>query len=732
MALTIPTGKSGRFFLIAACIFGFSAPLFAQTPACTVGALVPTIHQEGLSEQISDISLICTGPAVNTSTLFVILNANVTNRLDASGNLTGVGITGGASTAIPPLLTTPSTILFNSVQLSGANATFNITGIRVASPTIASSGIIVTASVVASQLSTPSQPVNVALARPTLLASIVNTGISCLGSPAPATMDFPGLIGAGTSASAVRVTEANTLAFAPKIGNADSGIRFLVTLAGYGSNTVYVPDVIVGNQVPTQTSGGVFGVSEAGGTYTPNNNQLLLTRVAGADSTGAGGTLFLATVPGTATSFTSVTQVPLVNGTGTVTYEVLAANSSITDSGQIPVFVVASPYNCAMPLSNTLAVQLAPVSNVSMPTQTDPIPRFLSIVPPSDCGTLGDCGAPYFPQLQVSPTSVTLTGSSLGPAQTGFVTITDGSQATQLSFTVSASYQTASGLSSANWLTINGTPVAGTSPTTINGLVSPSAGLTSFVINVNANPAQLLIPGTYQATLTINAGSVGMATIPVTFTVGQAGVVIQSVVNAANGQAGPVTAGSFVSIYGLNLVSKNSLVVAFDGFPATVSYDGQPSGATYSQINALVPAALGAFPSAGLIVTVDGTASPLYPISLVTNAPSVFNPGILNQPAANGSDTVNSASVPASDGDTVQVFLTGLATPPAGQVTVTIGSATGLIPAYVGAVPSIPGLEQVNVQVPSTLQFSNGSAQLSVCVPGGTPACSVPVPLYLH
>ena len=205
---------------------------------------------------------------------------------------------------------------------------------------------------------------------------------------------------------------------------------------------------------------------------------------------------------------------------------------------------------------------------------------------------------------------------------------------------------------------------------------------------------------------------------------------------SANFQLAPVTINSFVTIFGLNLAKKSTLSVTFDGFPATVSYDSPVGTANPNQINVLVPVGLGISTNAGVIATVDGVVSNTFAVNFVTNAPAVFTPGILNQPDANGNSTVNLSSAPASPGDYVQIFLTGLATPIVNpsSVTVNIGAATGLANSFAGAVPSIPGLEQVNVQVPANLTFSGGSAPLSICIPGtgATPLCSVPVNLYLQ
>jgi uncharacterized protein (TIGR03437 family) len=479
------------------------------------------------------------------------------------------------------------------------------------------------------------------------------------------------------------------------------------------------------------TSAGAFSSTPNGGTYTPGSNQLLLSRVSGADATGVGGALVLASIPGSVLSFTSVTQVSLVNGAGSVTYEVLDANPNFLDIAQIPVFVTVAPTSCTTALANTLSVALAPVSSVSVPTQKDPIPRYIATPAASDCSVIGDCTQPYFPVLQAAPTSINLNGSSLGQPQTAFISVTDGGTS-QLTFNVSGVYLPAPRLSTANWLSVNGITVSG-SGNILAGVVDPSAGINSAGLSVSASPAALTIPGTYQANVVLTAGNAGTIAIPVSFTVGPAGPVIQSVVNAANSQPGAVAAGSFVALYGLNLVPKTAVpaTVTFNGFPGTISYDGQPSASAPTQINVLVPAGLGSVATAGVVATIDGVVSNTFPLNLVANAPAVFNPGILNQ-----DNSVNLASIPASRGDIVQIFLTGLATPVTLPVTVNVGtqSLTGNQIIFAGAVPSIPGLEQVNVQVPNSLAFTGNSVPLSICVAlsGTQQACSAPVNLYLH
>jgi len=163
--------------------------------------------------------------------------------------------------------------------------------------------------------------------------------------------------------------------------------------------------------------------------------------------------------------------------------------------------------------------------------------------------------------------------------------------------------------------------------------------------------------------------------------------------------------------------------VTFNGLPAAVVY------ASATQINLIVPAALGGQQAAAVIVTVDGLASNAFKVNLVQNLPGIFTPGIVNFTGGQ----VNTATNPATRGDFVIVFLTGLATPVTGQVTVNIGGQTNLIPTFAGAQGTFPALQQVNIAVPATLPATQGSAQLQVCIPNtlGQQQCSNAVNLYV-
>src|SRR5579872_3353998 len=83
-----------------------SIPAFALQTTCTVSNQILTVNAEGLAEQIADITFSCSGGTGVVNALIVItLNTNITNRLDANGNLLGITVTGATMpTSQPPLL----------------------------------------------------------------------------------------------------------------------------------------------------------------------------------------------------------------------------------------------------------------------------------------------------------------------------------------------------------------------------------------------------------------------------------------------------------------------------------------------------------------------------------------------------------------------------------------------------------------------------------------------------
>ena len=115
---------------------------------------------------------------------------------------------------------------------------------------------------------------------------------------------------------------------------------------------------------------------------------------------------------------------------------------------------------------------------------------------------------------------------------------------------------------------------------------------------------------------------------------------ISSIANGASFAAGPIAAGSLVTLKGANFDSNN-VVVTFDGITARMLYSSP------DQVNVQVPAELGNKQTASVVVTVNGQASAAATVTLQSVAPGIFVPGILNQ-----DNTVNSAGNPATAGST--------------------------------------------------------------------------------
>lgn len=705
--------------LLAACVLGGAAN--AQTTAiCNTAATVAApVNVTGLTEKVGDVVITCvggTGGATLIGALYISLNTNITNSLDASGNPQNITFssTGAVVTPTAVVLSSATTIQYTNFSYvvpspASTAVTIRVSGIRAAVAPIqsATSPTVVTATIVAAGVSLAGPTVNVGLGSGAINSSTENNGISCSGSALPSTVSFSGFITGQATSSAVRVTESIAGAFSAKTATTTYGTRIIVNLSGYGTGVrLFVPDALVGNSGSYATSGGEFAGSIGGGTYTPSG-QLLLSRVTGADQNGIGGTL-VTSLPGSATTFDSVSELTVTNGAATAVYEVIDDNSSAVESVQVPVFIVNAANNCAASAGTNLSVSLAPMSNVTVASATAPIPRYVSGTLTSDCSVVGDCNAFYFPVLSMSSAAVNLSGTSLGVSQTASVPISN-TGGSQLNLAVSIAYQTGSG-----WLT-----------------ATPSTTSKGFALVIVASPAALQ-PGTYTATVTVNGGVAGSASIPVTFTVGQVGISISSILSAASYQSGALATGSYAVLFGVDLLgtgTPGTPTVTFNGISAQLLYSSP------TQINLIIPSSLSGQLSASVIVSVGGQTSNTFTLPLTANAPALFGytPGILN---SDGS--VNSASAPATRGTFIQIYLTGLSVPVlANSVVVNMGTQNGIVPLYAGA-PYAAGttlqpLDQINVTVPAALAFTGNSVPMSVCVtPFFQPqVCSNSVTLYV-
>src|SRR6185312_2013211 len=132
-------------------------------------------------------------------------------------------------------------------------------------------------------------------------------------------------------------------------------------------------------------------------------------------------------------------------------------------------------------------------------------------------------------------------------------------------------------------------------------MAAPVSDRGDLSLSLVADPGALQ-PGTYNATVNIDAGSAGSAAVPVVFTVGQKGITIQAIVNAASYQSGALAPGAYVAIFGHDLLGVDAAastpVVTFDGLNATVIYTSA------TQFNLIVPPSLTAQNSADVQIKV--------------------------------------------------------------------------------------------------------------------------------
>jgi len=701
--------------------------LTAQTNVtCQANASPPLVRSEGITERTGDIVLTCNGgsPGANiTGNFSLFLNVNLTNRIASNGSnqITDMVLTvdngsGPQPVNVPAVLTGPGALVFNGLSFtlsSTGSATLRLSDVRAAANELAvfpSNMVRATLAYNSQQLVTfPVNQFTVADAEEGLYIGF-SSQIVCSqrGSPLAANpKSFASFLASGAVFGTTRVTEGFADAFSPKSDfqglNADTGTRFLVSYSGFPAGAqLFVPNVVAGSDALQPTAGGDFGPPASGGQYAPGlTGSLLLALVQGADSTGAGGSpVYAPGAPGSGTvSFDAMSPVTLANGAGYAVYEVMDAGPNTLESAQFPTFLSLTPFSGAS-VQTSETVTFAPVSTVYTATATDPIPRFQAVTPQADCTILGDCDANYFPQLSVLEPSLQYTGAAGSNTQTNYL-IVQNTAGGVLNWTATVTYQNGSG-----WLN-----------------VSPTSGENDGGIRVDAIPGTLAA-ATYNATITVDGGPLaGTRAIPITLIITPATPAavpmptVTSAINAATFASGPLTPGSLATLMGSNFAGTG-LTVTFDGTPAQILF----SNAT--QINILVPAALASKTSSQLVVSVNGVASAAQKISLAAFAPGIFKNGILNQDYS-----LNSANQPAALGSVIQIFATGLSG--SGVISANIGGEAIAQPYYAGPAPGLPGVQQIDLIVPSNL--AGTTANVSVCG-GATPAqvtCSPSVSVAL-
>jgi uncharacterized protein (TIGR03437 family) len=250
---------------------------------------------------------------------------------------------------------------------------------------------------------------------------------------------------------------------------------------------------------------------------------------------------------------------------------------------------------------------------------------------------------------------------------------------------------------------------------------------TAYLAGETESQVFFATPGAALTTYSVAAGSYQAFAAGINFSA-QSSPNVACVLNAASfapgNQApfpqGTVAPGEIVSIFGADL-DPGAPTVMFDGMPAPVPYAGA------NQINAVVPYGL-ASATTQMTVQFNGQSYGPIPMPVAAAVPGIFTldgSGHGQAAVINQDGTFNSISNPAPLGSIITFFVcgAGLMTPavadgsispptlplptPVLPVTVTIRGVTATVQ-YAGAAPGyVSGLLQVNVQVPTSIDFGN-------------------------
>lgn len=679
-----------------ALLFCVVSALHAQSfsPLNCVATAVPAlVRLEGLAERVGDVVLNCTGGTPNgliSADLRVIsYGGNITNKLNSATGYIDAQITVDTGTGERSTGATTPILANNAFAFAGMNfnlgpagtANFRITNVRVVPPQVADQSFqLAFASSGPSAIIVSNNTPTVGIAARGLLSSYSSAFI-CTVSGLPSEPNFTNLLTSGVRYASLRFTEGFSESFIKRTPLADHGSRIFVRFSGFPTGArLLIPDALAGSSASIPTAAGDLGLTPNGGSYTMNAGQLLLSRVMNTDPNGAGGNLIF--TPGAPTSeLRSVSEVFLSNGAGVAVYEVVDSNPTARESVQLPVFLGLEQRPAGGSVTASVAASLGPISTDTS-ASASPVPRYQPLNPPSDCQALGDCNAGIFPKLAVESEALLFTPYIGEFPQTRYIRVrNDGGGL--LNWAASIQYKSGSG-----WLSVD-----------------PPSGIGNGTIRLDA-VARGMAPGTYEATLTIDAGPLaGTVSGAVRMEARELGPSpllppeITSIAHAATFERGALAPGTIATAFG-NRLKGDKVDLQVSGVPARIFF------ANDTQINFEVPAGLPTSGSVNAFAAVDGRNSPARAISLATASPGIFPNAILNQ-----DNSVNTAANPAAAGSIVQVFLTGL--PSSGApVTVKIHDYT-VQPNFAATAPGFIGLQQVNAAIPATLQSI--TSELAVC-----------------
>lgn len=675
-----------------------AAALPAQTfsPLNCVATSVPTlVRVEGVAERVGDIILNCNGGTPNglvRGDLRVIsYTGNITNKLNPTTGTLDAVLTVNLGSGEVSTGATAQVRANNQFEFAGLNfnlgpsgtATLRLSNIRVTPPgNTEQPFVLALATNGPSAIRVDNSPLAVGLATRGLLASYSST-LVCSVSGLPATINFPNLLANATRFASMRFTEGFADAFIRRPNLADTGTRIVVRFAGLPPTArIFVPDVLAGSTANVPTAAGDLGLTPSGGSYTAGtpSGQLLLTRVYGTDNNGAGGTLAYTPSSGT-TEFSGVSELTLFGGAGIAVYEVLDSNPSTRETVQLPIFLGLEQRPAGGSVNATVTPSFGPISTDPTPS-ANPVPRFNPLTPPSDCQALGDCNSGVFPKLVVDSDLLSFDPLIGQAPQSKFIRVRNDSGGL-LSWAAGIQYKSGSG-----WLSID-----------------PPSGFGNGTIRVDASSTGLA-PGIYEASILVDGGPLsGSVTLPVRMEAKLPGPptrpppILTSVTHGATFERSPLAPGTIATLFGSRFTG-DKVEVRVSELPARIFFKND------TQINFEIPQILLTGGSVNVVVNVDSQNSLPVAITLAPASPGIFPNAILNQ-----DNSVNAADNPALSGSIVQIYLTGLPTT-GNPVTVRIHDYT-VRPLYAGTAPGFIGLQQVNAEVPATLQSI--TAELSVC-----------------
>ncbi len=691
-----------NLFLVVAA----AGALFAQgSPSCVITSVAPTIRAEGITERLGDIVFSCTGTpgTIVNGNLTIFLNTVLTNRELSDGTIDASLTVNGQTAASLARRGGTTQATFNGlsfvfpqtgvVELRLSNLRGDATALATTTPFFP--GTPATARLAfspAGLLSFNRSEVQIGVPQRSLYSTSLQTVVaSQLGSPLPeGDINFNSVLNAGTFFATTRVTEGAAASFEPRQPGAHTGTRIVIRFSGYPADArLFVPSMVAGSTAQAPTAAGDFGGIVSPGQYAPNSRTLVLARIQSTDPGGAGG-FQSPLIPG------QLTEVQMTGGAGIIVYEVIDADPQRQESAQIPVFLGLPRTVSARTATPTLEVNLGPLT-------TTAYPRFTQLAAPSDCTLFNDCGT-YVPKLRADPANTTFRLLQGGVANQQFLIYNEGGGRI-LPFTTRVEYQDGS-----DWIRLD-----------------PAADLVPRPVRMVVIATPQMTPGTYRATVVIDAGPAGVARYNITLEVlalppqppQTPTPRITGVVHGATFEAGPVARNAFYTIRGENLAGNN-VSVTFDGKPARTIYTSA------NQINVLVPADL-ASNTAQVVVSANGVASAPVTVQVADAYPGIFDPGILNQDGS-----VNSPSNPAAAGSFVQIYATGLLGPNnQGTVDARLHDVSLTNLPYAGQAPGIAGMQQVNLQIPD--YFPTMTTEVLLCTTAtGTRICSAPVRIHVR